>query len=562
MKGIGVSPGRVIGPVARMGDPVAEPRADQPLSTTAELATEQLKAASARVAEDLKARASRASGDGKAVLEATALMASDPMLIKSAAKLIAGGASPERAMWDAAAKVAAQLESLGGYMAERVHDVYDVRSRIIAELRGESAPGVPESSVPFVLVAHDLAPADTATLDPAKVLALVTAEGGPQSHTAILARALGLPAVVAVHEAGALVDGAEVFVDGGSGEVVSPPTPENVAAATQWAVQAAELGSFDGRGQLADGYPVPLLANIGTVADARAAVEANAEGVGLFRTEFLFLDRADEPSVHEQVAAYRGVFDLFAGKKVVVRTLDAGADKPLPFLSDAEEPNPALGARGFRTELRTPGVLGRQLSAIAEAASGSDAEVWVMAPMVSTGPEAAAFKAMCEVAGLPVAGAMVEVPSAAINADHILTFADFASIGTNDLTQYTMAADRQVGVLAEFNDPWQPAVIAMVEATTLGAARAAKAAGANSAKPIGVCGEAAADPGYAVVLVGLGVQTLSMTARALPAVARVLATVTLDGARSIAAKARAAATAGEARAAVREELPVLEELGL
>ncbi|WP_323960070.1 phosphoenolpyruvate--protein phosphotransferase [Arthrobacter sp. JZ12] len=556
--GVGVSPGRVIATIRQMPKPVSEPPLGEqlPAGVTPEDATAALKKAADAVHDELKARADRASGDGKAVLEATALMAKDTMLIKGAAKLIAKGSSAERAIWESGASVSEMLHNLGGYMAERATDILDVRARIVAELRGQAAPGIPASATPFILVAEDLAPADTATLNPDIVLALVTSGGGPQSHTAIIARSLGLPAVVAARGVDELADGTEVYVDGAAGSVVVEPGDTERAAAEGWATTASLLSAFTGKGETADGHHVPLLANVGGGKDAAAAAELGAEGVGLFRTEFCFLERDTEPSVEEQAAAYKGVFDAFPGKKVVLRTLDAGADKPLPFLTDATEPNPALGVRGYRTDMTSPGVLQRQLQAIAQAAAGSEADVWVMAPMISTAAEAADFAGMCAEAGLKTPGVMVEVPSAAVTADSILREVQFASLGTNDLTQYAMAADRQLGPLAGLNTPWQPAVLRLVKLSVEGAAAE------GSGKPVGVCGEAAADPALAVVLVGLGVNTLSMTARSLAAVAAVLKTVTLDEARDLAQLALSASDATEARLRVREKLPVLEELGI
>lgn len=558
-QGVGVSSGRVIGTIRQMPKPVSEPPSGEQLavSTTAEEAVAGLKAAAQSVHDELKARADRASGDGKAVLEATALMAKDTMLLKSATKLINNnGSSAERAIWEAGASVSEMLHNLGGYMAERATDVLDVRARIVAELRGVPAPGIPASDTPFILVAEDLAPADTATLDPAMVTALVTSGGGPQSHTAIIARSLGLPAVVAARGVDEIPDGAEVFVDGAAGSLSLEPSEEQRAAALAWVENAATLAVFDGNGTTADGHLVPLLANVGGAKDAAAAAALGAQGVGLFRTEFCFLERDTEPTVLEQAAAYRGVFDAFPGKKVVLRTLDAGADKPLPFLTDATEPNPALGVRGYRTDFTTPGVLERQLEAIAIAASESEAEVWVMAPMISTAAEAARFASLCGAAGIKTPGVMVEVPSAALTSASVLRHVGFASLGTNDLTQYAMAADRQLGPLAELNTPWQPAVLRLVQLTVAGSAEE------GNGKPVGVCGEAAADPALAVVLVGLGVSTLSMTARSLAAVGTVLKTVTLDQAQELARLALSAPDALDAKAWVRAKLPILEELGL
>lgn len=556
--GVGVSPGRIIGTIRQMPKPISEPPAGERLQEgiSPEDATAQLKASARAVHDELKERAVKATGDGKAVLEATALMATDTMLIKGAGKLIARGTSAERAIWESGASVSEMLLNLGGYMAERATDVLDVRARIVAELRGVPAPGIPESDTPFILVAEDLAPADTATLDPNKVLALVTAGGGPQSHTAIIARSLGLPAVVAAVGVDELPDGTEIFVDGAAGTITAEPDESLRSSAEAWAATASLLADFSGTGSTADGHLVPLLANVGGAKDAVAAAALGAEGVGLFRTEFCFLERDTEPSVEEQAAAYKGVFDAFPGKKVVLRTLDAGADKPLPFLTDATEPNPALGVRGYRTDFTTPGVLDRQLEAIGLAAKDSEADVWVMAPMISTAEEAARFASMCADAGISTPGVMVEVPSAALTAEAILREVGFASLGTNDLTQYAMAADRQLGPLAGLNTPWQPAVLRLVGLTVEGSV----AEGHN--KPVGVCGEAAADPALAVVLTGLGVSTLSMTARSLAAVAAVLKTVTLAEAQELAKLALSAPSATEARAWVRAKLPVLEELGL
>lgn len=557
-QGVGVSPGRVIGTIRQMPKPVSEPPSGEQLaaSTTAEDAVAGLKTAAQSVHDELKARAGKASGDGKAVLEATALMAKDTMLLKSAAKLINNGSSAERAIWEAGASVSEMLHNLGGYMAERATDVLDVRARIVAELRGVPAPGIPASDIPFILVAEDLAPADTATLDPAVVTALVTSGGGPQSHTAIIARSLGLPAVVAARGVDEIPDGAEVFVDGAAGSLSVEPSEEQRAAALAWLENAATMAVFDGNGTTADGHLVPLLANVGGAKDAAAAAALGAQGVGLFRTEFCFLERDTEPSVEEQAAAYKGVFDAFPGKKVVLRTLDAGADKPLPFLTDATEPNPALGVRGYRTDFTTPGVLERQLEAIAAATRESEADVWVMAPMISTPAEAARFASLCGAAGIKTPGVMVEVPSAALTSASVLRHVGFASLGTNDLTQYAMAADRQLGPLAELNTPWQPAVLRLVQLTVAGSAEE------GNNKPVGVCGEAAADPALAVVLVGLGVSTLSMTARSLAAVGTVLKTVTLEQAQELARLALSAPDALDAKAWVRAKLPILEELGL
>lgn len=551
--GVGVSPGRSVGPLVRMPDPIGEPPTTPPLpDSEREAAAASISEAAATVKADLEARAAHANEEGKALLEATAMMAADPTLTKSAqGKVTTDGASPPRAVWDAAAEVAAMLESLGGYMAERARDVADVRDRLVAVLTGRAAPGVPVRQEPFVLAAVDLAPADTATLDPATCLGLVTAQGGPTSHTAILAKALGLPAVVAAPGVLDIEEGTVVLVDGSGGTIGLQPDAETIQRVQ--AAASVQL-SFDGHGVTSDGHPVQLLANVGDAKDVAAAVASNAQGVGLFRTEFCFLDRPEAPSLQEQVTMYREVLAGFPGKKVVVRTLDAGADKPLPFLTNTDEENPALGVRGYRTTQRSPEVLDGQLEAIAQAAQAEQAEVWVMAPMVSTVDEAAAFVQRCAAHDLPMAGVMIETPAAAITADHILEHALFASLGTNDLGQYTMAADRLMGELAALNDPWQPAVLRMVKTSVEG--------GRIRNRPVGVCGEAASDPALAVVLVGLGVSSLSMTPRSIAGVAAVLSRTSLPECQRLATVAVDAPTAVAGRRAVRASLSVLDELGL
>ncbi|RYV52370.1 phosphoenolpyruvate--protein phosphotransferase [Pengzhenrongella frigida] len=554
LTGIGVSPGRASGVLVAMPDALPEPPVGASLGATddADAAAERIAAASAAVRRDLEQAATRASGTGREILETTAMMAADPTLVKAAQRLVrTDRIDPARAVWQAASVVIDQLKSLGGYMAERTGDVADVRGRIVAVLTGRPAPGVPDPGHPFVLLAVDLAPADTATLDPARVVAIITSEGGPTSHTAIIARSLGIPAVVGAAGVTSLTAGTLVLVDGAAGTVTLDPTDAQLARAAEL---AARVRTFDGTGRTSDGHLVPLLANIGKPAGAQAAADAGAEGVGLFRTEFCFLDRAQAPTIDEQVEQYRQVLAAFAGKKVVVRTLDAGADKPLPFLTNTDEPNPALGVRGLRTSTRNPEILDDQLTAIARAAEAESADVWVMAPMVSTVAETEEFVGRCHAHGLMTAGVMVEVPSAALQSGPILARAQFASIGTNDLTQYAMAADRLLGDLAVLSTSWQPAVLQLIAATCRG--------GAQQGRPVGVCGEAAADPALAVVLVGLGVATLSMSTPALPDVAAVLASVSADECRQLAELALTAESADGARAAVRAHLPVLDELGL
>lgn len=539
--GTGVGRGVAHGPVLRMADPLGAP-STAPLEGSADDAKQAVHTALAAVAGELNERGRLAGGDAQAVLEAQALMAQDPTLLDDVHARIDGGTNAERAVYEAFAQFRDLLVGMGGYMGERAADLDDVAQRIVAKLRGVAAPGVPESATPFVLVARDLAPADTALLDLDKVLALVTRDGGPTSHTAILARAKGITAIVGVTGADDLAEGQHVVVDAGAGTVVTEPSDELVADVEQRiAERRAALAAPLTAGALADGHVVPLLANLGSPADAQAAVDLGAEGVGLFRTEFLFLDSPTAPTVASQQASYEQLLAAFPGKKVVVRALDAGADKPLPFLTDKDEENPALGRRGLRALRNHEQVLRDQLTALAQADAATEADLWVMAPMVADAEETEYFVDLARELGIRTAGVMAEVPSLALMAEQVLRSADFVSIGTNDLTQYTMAADRMLGTVAHYQDPWHPAVLRLV--AQLGAA------GADAGKAVGICGEAAADPLLAVVLVGLGATTLSMTPAALADVRAELGKHTLDEAREMAQAALAASTAATARSA-------------
>ncbi|MDQ0711948.1 phosphotransferase system enzyme I (PtsI) [Streptomyces luteogriseus] len=549
LRGVGVSHGVAIGEVRHMGTAVLEPPAKQIPAEEAEREQGRARKAVEAVAADLMARGNLAGGEAQAVLEAQAMMAQDPELMADVERRIAVGSTAERGAYDAFASYRELLAGAGEYLAGRVADLDDVRNRIVARLLGVPMPGVPDSDEPYVLVARDLAPADTALLDPALVLGFVTEEGGPTSHSAILARALGVPAVVALPGAGELAEGTMIAVDGSTGEIFVDPSDDKKAQLEAAAAQRkAALAASTGPGATADGHKVPLLANIGGPGDVEAAVEAGAEGVGLFRTEFLFLDDSKQaPSEEKQVAAYRQVLEAFPEGRVVVRVLDAGADKPLDFLTPSDEPNPALGVRGLRTLLDHPDVLRTQLTALAKAAEGLPVYLEVMAPMVADRTDARAFADACREAGLRAKfGAMVEIPSAALRARSILQEVEFLSLGTNDLAQYTFAADRQVGAVSRLQDPWQPALLDLVELS----AEAAKAEG----KSCGVCGEAASDPLLACVLTGLGVTSLSMGAASIPYVRATLAKYTLAQCERAAAAARATDSAEDARSAAQAVL--------
>jgi phosphotransferase system enzyme I (PtsI) len=548
LTGTPVVPGVALGPVIRPSGAVRLPGEGQPeVAEDARAAEKQRFVAAAEVvAGRLTQRAAAATGVSAEVLATTAGLARDRGLLSTVEQRIDGGAPAAVATVQAAQQFMDMFTSLGGLMAERVTDVRDVRDRIVAELTGQGEPGVPSPDVPSVLLADDLAPADTAGLDPTRVLGLATRLGGTTSHTAIIARQLGLPCVVAVGGLDDVPSGVTVLLDGEQGTLTVEPDRAEAQARVDAARIAAEaLSGYAGPATTRDGHAVQVLANVQDGAGARAAVAVHAEGVGLLRTELSFLGHAEEPSVEEQAKGYAEVFEAFAGRKVVLRTLDAGSDKPLAFATLPDEANPALGVRGLRIARRDPGLLERQLDAVAEAARATSSTPWVMAPMVATVAEAAQFAAQVRARGL-VPGVMIEVPSAALLADRLLDHVDFLSIGTNDLSQYTLAADRLSADLADLTDPWQPALLLLVSMTA--------AAGQRRGKPVGVCGEAAADPLLACVLVGLGISSLSCAASAVAGVGSKLGTVDLATCQQAAAAALAAEGPAEARAAVRAVL--------
>ncbi|WP_221655760.1 phosphoenolpyruvate--protein phosphotransferase, partial [Actinotalea ferrariae] len=518
--------------------PRADPSAAAPDDVPAAVAA--VEEAFAAVAAGLQARADAAGGTIAEVLGATAMMAADPELRTGARTRVENGAAPAVAVDQAVGEFVATFSQLGGYFAERVTDLVSVRDRVVARLLGLPEPGVPALVEPSVVVADDLSPADTAALELDKVLGIVIEQGGPTGHTAIIAGQLGIPCVVQVVGASVLEPGEVVAVDAAAGTVTRDPDDEVRARVATRAAGLARLAEVTGAGATSDGQAVALLANIGTAEDAERVGEG-VEGVGLFRTEVLFLGRSTAPTEDEQATAYGRALAALGDRKVVIRTLDAGADKPLAFVTRAGEENPALGVRGYRLVRTDEDLLRTQLRAIGRAAAASGGEPWVMAPMVATVEEAARFAAIAREEGVGTVGVMVEVPSAALRARDLLEEVDFISIGTNDLAQYTMATDRLLGELADLLDPWQPAVLDLVAA--------AAAAGADVGKPVGVCGESASDPVMALALVGMGVTSLSMSPSAVPGVRFALSRHSLERCREVAAAARAGRTAVEARAA-------------
>ncbi|MFD0865915.1 phosphoenolpyruvate--protein phosphotransferase [Tessaracoccus lubricantis] len=547
VRGTGVVAGVVKAPVVWKRPHLAPPTPLYALpSDHREAEAEEFMQAVQTVAAGYEERARRAKGAAAKVLMATAQLASDRGWVRPALKAIADGVPAATAAINAIESIAATFRRLGGVMAERVSDLGDIRDRVVSRLSGEPEPGVPMPEQPSILLADDLSPADTADLDLDLIIAIATKLGGPTSHTAIIARQRGLPCVVGVPDLQTIGDGDVVLLDGAAGTLTRRLSEVDADALVQAdARRRAAIDGWAGPGVTADGKAVQLLANVADGAAARAAAVGPVEGVGLYRTELGFLNSLTEPTIDHQADTYAEVLDAFPGRKVVVRTLDAGTDKPVPFASLADEPNPALGIRGQRLAITRPGLIRRQLDAIAMAAMGRDPRPWVMAPMISTVDEAARFAEECRARDL-FAGVMVEVPAVALLAEEFLKVVDFVSIGTNDLTQYVMAADRLAPDLAHLTTPWQPGLLRLVKMTA--------DAGLKLGKPVGVCGEAAADPAMACVLVGMGITSLSMAAAALPAVGVQLSKITTERCRRAAEAALTAAPATDARSAAVAEL--------
>ncbi len=502
--------------------------------------------AAAAVADGFARRADKASDAAAEVLTASAGLARDKGLRSAVRKHLRSGEDLLTSVAAAVEQFTAVFTQMGGLMAERVTDLRDIERRVVAHLVGEPEPGIQMPDTPAIFLAEDLAPSDTATLDPSVVLGLVTERGGPTSHTAIISRQLGIPCVVGTAGVMEIEAGTMLLVDGTAGTVdTAPQADEATRLVEEDATKRAALATWTGPGETADGTTIKILANVADGESARAASTGPVEGVGLFRTELCFLNRADEPSAEEQTSIYAAVLEPFAGRYVVVRTLDAGSDKPVAFATHEGEENPALGVRGLRLSFDNPGLLSRQLDGIAGAARETGTETWVMAPMVATVAEAADFAKAVRERGLKP-GVMVEVPSAALLAHRMLEVVDFLSIGTNDLTQYTMAADRMATDLAHLTDAWQPAVLQLIAITA--------EAGKQVGKPVGVCGEAAADPLLACVLVGMGITSLSMASAAVRPVGARIAAASMDVLEDAAEAALSASDPTSARDAVRRVL--------
>ncbi|MDQ5815386.1 MAG: phosphoenolpyruvate--protein phosphotransferase [Actinomycetota bacterium] len=514
---------------------------------------ERLRDFAEQVASDLDARAAKAEGELAEVLEAQAMMARDPEMIDVAAEAVRKERTPAaRAVVDAGETYAEALQSSESeYMAARASDVRDVCERIARRLVGADDT-FSQMSQRSVVVADELPPADVGELNRDLVAGIATAQGSRTSHTAIVARALGIPAVVGLGEVE--VDPSdEIAVDGDSGQVFVQPDEKTRSEIEDRASRAEDrrrhlierAASLEGDTRTRDGHRIEVAVNVATEVELKAGLEAGAEGVGLFRTELLYLDRTNAPSRAEQSEAVRSLLGLLDGKRLVIRTFDFGADKPVPFLNLPSEENPAMGVRGVRLARDQPELLDDQLAAIADAASTGD-RIAIMAPMVATSEEARWFvERVGRVEMEAEVGVMVEVPAAVFMAEEIAEVCDFLSIGTNDLTQYLFAADRQNGRLGSFQDHFAPALLRAVK-TVCDAA--------DDRAWVGVCGEAAADPLWAMVATGLGVEELSMGPEAVLEMRVSLSESTMDGCRAAADAALQAPDAAGARRAAEDAL--------
>ncbi len=590
---IAAAPGRASGPVWTF-----EPSRGSHPDGSGEISVQDAAARAAATLDVLGAHL-RAAGrvDEAAILDAQALIATDPALLGAARDLADAGAPQADAVRDAAAGIAGRIAaSANPRTAARSSDILDVGDRIARVLDGAAFDG---PARPSVVVGRDLPPSAVVEIPAGMILAIALEEGSPTAHVAILARALGIPVVVAASgllgavaalgEDGAFaeVDGTEGWIAVGSGAEVGSgrvratrarPVDAGERAAVRVtgartgrpdpARSAAAAPSHRGGGTCAtaDGARIGLYANIGRPQDAAAALAAGAEGIGLFRTESLFLGRASAPSEESQRAAYRRVLATMGDRPVVLRLADLGGDRPVPYLSGQAEVNPGLGVRGIRLARRDRWLHAAQLRAIAQAAADRDVTARVLAPMVATLDDADLFREMCEEAWSAVAaeaagsaaatmpsshvprppllGAMVEVPAAALVADQLARRVDYLSVGTNDLTQYALAADRGVAALARLQDALDPAILRLVRMTV--------EAGAAAGIPVGACGELAGDPEGALVLVGLGVDSLSTEPMSFGRIRAALAAARMSDLRSLAESALRAPSATAVRGLASE----------
>ncbi len=534
IKGIAASNGIVIGKAFVVNDSKLElPRyAISPDEKDQELARlhQAMTKTQAQLTGIRDSLAAKAGDEEAAIFDAHLMILEDPMLADTITERIIQGSNAEAAVYDAGETYASMFDVMeDDYMRGRGADVRDISNRWVNNLLGVETETLAHLREAAVVFAHDLAPSDTAQMDRNKVLAFVTEIGGRTSHSTIMARSLEIPAVVGVGHFGAISSGDTVIVDGGNGLVVVNPSPEVLAdyqerklKFDQRKAQLQELKDLPA--QALDGKTFELAANIGTPNDVDAALAYGAHGVGLYRTEFLYMDRTDMPSEQEQYLAYRKVLEAFGREPVIIRTLDIGGDKELTYLKMDKELNPFLGNRAIRLCLANPEMFKAQLRAILRA--GVTGNPWIMLPMVAIPEEVRQTKellrqveAELEAEGAEFTrdyklGIMIEIPSAAVQADHFAQEVDFFSIGTNDLIQYTCAVDRMNQNVSYLYDPFNPAVLRLIEYVI--------SSGHKYGKFVGMCGEMAGEPLAAPLLMAMGLDEFSMSASSIPPVKAVI----------------------------------------
>ena len=484
-------------------------------------------------------------------------MLSDPFMIEQMDALITGGQSAEAAAESVLDLFKGIFQSAEDeYTRQRATDVEDIKRSLLELLLGVKPVDLKHLPRDTILVVSDLTPSMTAEMDHDSVLGIVTESGGMTSHSAILSRALEIPAVLNVPGALSTIrDGQELIVNGTDGVVIVDPSPEMALEyRTRWENEIQDkvlLNEFQGRATVTgDRTLLQVFCNIGTPEDAKNAVKHDCEGVGLFRTEFLFMDREALPDEETQYRAYRQVCETLGDKAVIIRTLDVGGDKDIPYLHLEREENPFLGYRAVRYCLRNQDTYRTQLRALIRAGADTGGHLRVMIPMVTTAAEIRTVRELaeeiCRETGLPMPeiGAMIETPAAFVMADVLAKYSDFFSIGTNDLTQYIMAADRGNGNVAYLCKAWDPAV--------LRALRAVIAVGVGAGIPVGMCGEAASDPLLIPLLIGFGLEEFSVTPAAVLRTRCEISRWTMAEARKIADHALTLETAEEVKRYLRE----------
>lgn len=550
IKGIAASPGIAIGPIFVYRP--AELVIHNLQAEDASLEWERYQNAAQKALLELVALrqkvASEVGEEDAAIFDAHQMILRDPDLEEELRAEIDTGASAESATEVVFARQVKSFEEIDDPLfRERAADFSDVGRRVLCILTGVQDNALAALDAPAIVIAKDLMPSDTAQMNKAMVRGFCTAGGGPLSHTAILARNLGLPAVVgAGKDVLDLKNGEWLVVDGGAGVVVIGADEQQC---NQYQQEADRLAQERATAQAhahepaitQDGRQIEVVANVGLPGEEVDALQAGAEGIGLLRTEFLFVERRVAPSEEEQYQAYYPIFDAMGERIVIARTLDIGGDKPVPFLAVPHEDNPYLGWRAIRIGLADPELLKTQLRALLRA--GHNHNLKIMFPMIATVEEMQAARALVDEAraelaerGAPYAqtidvGTMIEVPSAALMADQLVRYVDFFSIGSNDLTQYTLAADRGNPAVASLSDALHPAVLRLVDNVV----RAAHAAGVW----VGVCGEMAGDPNAIPLLLGLGVDEFSAGVAAIPATKALIRKLSLVEAQELAHEALA-----------------------